>query len=428
MQSAFEQTSVNQRSRDNQSSLQSEFILTAIIGKQQSIDLYAFSNNSLTADPIVNRSASATLQVSAVSTATATRIPQIDIAVSSQSALTATNIRVRFASSALSADGAVLSVVDVIPGIQALLTATFTTNRPYVESGYVDNDYTTNFLTVANYKVDNLQQLTSTFTIIADADYAVNGAALLANSGTLTVTPVIVASAVSIQQSASSTTANVNYNGVASSTIQSEFSVFANIGTQNDIFLTAFSNASITANANKLVQTSSNNSIVSTFFADTEDSLTTKGEASVSAAFNSSATISKITGFRADLQASGFTVTVGSVSTFNTFILSSAFSVIADVRVIRNGVATTSVVSSVSASISRIRRSSAAIASAMTFVVEIRELRLDEIVYVIPGENYTYTIISETRIHNIYGETRIRSITGESRKRTIQGESRIHTT
>ena len=69
---------------------------------------------------------------------------------------------------------------------------------------------------------------------------------------------------------------------------------------------------------------------------------------------------------------------------------------------------------------------SAVFTSALTFVVEIRDLRLDEIVYVIPGENYVYEIISESRLHGIYGETRIRSVTGESRIRTIQGESRIH--
>jgi hypothetical protein len=69
---------------------------------------------------------------------------------------------------------------------------------------------------------------------------------------------------------------------------------------------------------------------------------------------------------------------------------------------------------------------SAAFTSALTFVVAIRDLRLDEIVYVIPGENYVYKIISESRLSDIYGETRIRSVTGESRIRTITGESRIH--
>lgn len=69
---------------------------------------------------------------------------------------------------------------------------------------------------------------------------------------------------------------------------------------------------------------------------------------------------------------------------------------------------------------------SATFASTMTFVIEIRDLRLDEISYIIPGESWNYKIISESRIHSIYGETRIRSVTGETRERTITGESRIH--
>jgi len=67
-----------------------------------------------------------------------------------------------------------------------------------------------------------------------------------------------------------------------------------------------------------------------------------------------------------------------------------------------------------------------AVSSALSFVVAIRDLRIDEVVYVIPGENWSYVIVSESRIHEIYGETRIRSITGETRERTIDGESRIH--
>jgi hypothetical protein len=46
------------------------------------------------------------------------------------------------------------------------------------------------------------------------------------------------------------------------------------------------------------------------------------------------------------------------------------------------------------------------IASAMTFVSEVREIRLDEIVYVIPGEIWVYEITSETRLHSIGSETR----------------------
>ena len=50
------------------------------------------------------------------------------------------------------------------------------------------------------------------------------------------------------------------------------------------------------------------------------------------------------------------------------------------------------------------------IQSALQFVVTVRELRLDNIVYVIPGETRMYVIKSETRIHRIRQETRIYTI------------------
>jgi hypothetical protein len=52
----------------------------------------------------------------------------------------------------------------------------------------------------------------------------------------------------------------------------------------------------------------------------------------------------------------------------------------------------------------------ATIASAMQFVVAVREIRLDNIVYVIPGETRVYVIKGETRIHRIREETRYYTI------------------
>lgn len=50
------------------------------------------------------------------------------------------------------------------------------------------------------------------------------------------------------------------------------------------------------------------------------------------------------------------------------------------------------------------------IQSALTFVVTVREIRLDNIVYVVPSENRLYAIKSETRIQKIRQETRIYTI------------------
>lgn len=67
------------------------------------------------------------------------------------------------------------------------------------------------------------------------------------------------------------------------------------------------------------------------------------------------------------------------------------------------------------------------IASAMTFVSAVREIRLDEIEYRIPGEGWEYKIVGENREYDIIGETRLRSITGETREKRIDGETRIYT-
>lgn len=418
----------NERIRYIQSSLTSATTLTAIIGKQQSIDLYAFSNNNLTASAVVIRNAVANSQSQFTTNISIGKIPPIDAALASAVSLTAANTRLKFANPSLTANGGVLSLVDVIPAVRIVMGSAFITNKSYAEDGYVEDEYATNFLTIANYIVNNLQQLSAAFTLTANAQSAVQGAALLANSGTMTTTAVKITSAISNQLSNANTNVNIAKTVNIALSVESAFTVFANSGRQDEVFLTAFTNAALVATARKIVSAVSNNNAVSTLIADTADSLSIRGQANLSAAFTSSAAIRKIAGFGAVLQALGFTVTVGTASKVQGASLSSAFSVGATARVIRNGVANTTVVSSVSIQITRVRVAGAAISSAMTFAVEIRDLRLDEIVYVIPGENWTYTITSETRIHDIYGETRIRSITGESRIRTITGESRIHTT
>ena len=50
------------------------------------------------------------------------------------------------------------------------------------------------------------------------------------------------------------------------------------------------------------------------------------------------------------------------------------------------------------------------IQSAMQFIAAVREIRLDNIVYVIPSETRVYVIKGETRIHSIREETRIYTI------------------
>jgi hypothetical protein len=69
-----------------------------------------------------------------------------------------------------------------------------------------------------------------------------------------------------------------------------------------------------------------------------------------------------------------------------------------------------SAISSVSITPTVLIQGNAVISSALQFVVAVREIRLDNIVYVIPNETRMYVINSETRIHKIRQETRIYTI------------------
>jgi len=106
-------------------------------------------------------------------------------------------------------------------------------------------------------------------------------------------------------------------------------------------------------------------------------------------------------------------------------IVSQATFTVATVKLVSGAAAIVSV-SSVSATVGVRKRFTAAITSAMVFVVEVRELRLDAIVYVIPAEGWSYRIEGETRNYTIISESRVKEIVGESRLHTINGESRIH--
>lgn len=68
----------------------------------------------------------------------------------------------------------------------------------------------------------------------------------------------------------------------------------------------------------------------------------------------------------------------------------------------------------------------ATIASAMAFVAQVREIRIDVIVYIIPAEGWEYRITGESRDYSIIGESNLRRIAAETRLRRINGESRIH--
>lgn len=98
----------------------------------------------------------------------------------------------------------------------------------------------------------------------------------------------------------------------------------------------------------------------------------------------------------------------------------------ADVKKFVGFSSTANIQSTVSADVQIIKQLSSNISSAMQFAIVIRELRLDEIVYIIPAEDRNVKIFSESRNYTIFSESRNHNIYGESRERKIAGESRIH--
>lgn len=416
----------NLRIRYAQSSLESQFNLTAVIGKQQSIDLYAFSNNSLSANGVVFRNALSSISsVSSVST-TISKIMVGASVIQSQFNLQSNNVRVKFADSQMTAFGSVLNVIDVIPGVRIICGAVFDTRKPYVVDDYVDDDYTTNFETIANYKVDNLHQLSVISTMSVDADYAAQGAALLANSGTMTINAVKTASMASTQTSNTSINAVTNVKVDVIANANSQFTLFANIGTQEDIFVNMFDNVALTATVTKRCQGISNNNIVSTLYADTLDSLNIKGSATLSSNSQVTTQANRFRDTEIHLQALAFELADGDVQSSSTIICQAQFNVSANVIRRRQISSAASVAANLTSATNRIRQAQITISSAMTFVAEVRDLRLDEIEYIIPAEGWEYQIVGEDRTYDIIGETRLRKIVGETRNRSIDGETRIY--
>jgi len=107
-------------------------------------------------------------------------------------------------------------------------------------------------------------------------------------------------------------------------------------------------------------------------------------------------------------------------------VISSTSALSANVGIVKSAQIQQQIVAAVSARISITKRYSVTMSSAMTFVVAIRDLRIDEIEYKIPGEGWEYIIAGETRIHIIQTETRLREIQTETSLRNIGSETRIY--
>ncbi|CAB4161172.1 Concanavalin A-like lectin/glucanases superfamily [uncultured Caudovirales phage] len=407
-------------------SLLSEITLTSIIGKQQGIDLFAFTNGSLDTQATVIRNGVGEIQSNFTLSISYGKIPFVSAEISSQVSINADNTRVRFANIQTESIATELVVSMISKSVFVSITGAFDTDKPYAEDGYVDDEYATNFLTIANYKVDNLHQLSSVSVMLVNGELAVQGAALLMNSGLMTIQASKSTTTSSIQLANS----NIQINAVkiANGIVNSEISVvvLANVGSQEDVFLTAFNDVSLTVTATKSVNVISNNNIVSTLYADTFDSLNIKGSATITSNSQVAAQADRIRQTSINLEALFFELADGDVSITSEAVCQAQFNVSVNVQRIRTTSVSTTSNTSLTSATNRIRQAQITISSAMTFVAEVRDLRLDEIEYKIPAEGWEYQIVGEDRTYDIIGETRLRKIVGETRNRSIDGETRIY--
>jgi hypothetical protein len=138
-----------------------------------------------------------------------------------------------------------------------------------------------------------------------------------------------------------------------------------------------------------------------------------EGAAVLQAAAAKLIAIAKTSGNSADVSVTSSMVVAVSVSRDHAANIDSVFTQASTVLKILSAQSNQSADSSVSITPTVLIQGNAVISSAMVFVSQVREIRLDDIVYVIPGEIFEFEITSETRQFAIGSETRIHIIQGD---------------
>lgn len=502
--------------------------VTAVIGRLNEINLVAFTNAAVTTTAVKTASAGSGLTTSFTQTTSAVKTGNGVSAISSANSLTALNDRLRNAGATLSALGSTLTFANEFQGFTANLSSRFTTLHTYFvnEGYYVEDGYLEQFETRVSKIANGVASLQSSASLSVSIRTDVFAAMVATSQAAVSATVVKTASANIAQASAFTVSAIGSKITGYESTVSAVFTVFCNGVSSSEVNLVAFADAAVVVTANATKPVNAVLSSQSTFFAYTQDSLNSVGEAHIisqcstnivavkqvnavivtqavasslsvvvkavavqipldcnftqtatalriqpgSSSQSVIATVSttavKTSRAQATITAES-TVTVSGTKVVSAVIVTQSVAstltaniriaglfvqcavtstVSATARVTRravatiasqstvsiatvklvSGVAAITSIGSVSATVGVRKPFTAAITSALTFVVAVRELRLDAIVYVIPAEGWTYRIEGETRLHTILSESRVKEIVGESRLDTINGESRIH--
>ena len=423
---AFTQSSQAVKTVSTGSNVSSQTTFTGTISHIEGADLFAFTNSALTAAGLVNRSAVSNQTSAVIQTATALRIKQL------ASGLSASYNLVGVANSQ-SNGGAnfALSVSMAIQGTKFKGTAvgvssTFITTNFYYQDDYIQSGYYEQVETTAVKTARGTAAIQSVSTLTVGITASVFAALVAQSSSNVTATVKKTVSVQIANASLFAQTATATRIRPASAIFTANTTVTAQGIKGGEIALQAFTNASISlfSTVNKPASAGLNTTVI--FFVNTQDSLNIGGDSDLNVVSTFTASARKIAIAQAQIQAAGFVISVSVAQ--RTFLaqFATVSTLTASTVKVARGTANITSTGSVSATIGVRRLATANITSALTFVVAIRELRLDAIVYVIPAEGWTYRIEGETRLHTILSESRVKEIVGETRLHTINGESRIH--
>ena len=412
--------------RSGSAGISTNATVTAVIGRLNDINLVAFANGSTTATAVKNAVAQSSITGLFTQSASAVKTAVSASAVTSEHSLTAINSRTRNASANFALSVSTETQGNKVKGSAVALTSAFNTTTRYLEDGYIESGYYEQFETVAVKTASGTAAIQSVSTLTVGITTSVFAVLTTQSSSNVTASVNKTASVQIANASVFAQTAIASRTRSTASTFTVNATVTANGLKGGDIALVAFTNASVSILTTINKPASAGLNTTATFIVNTQDSLSITASSNLNVGSTVTSSAKRFAVAQAQIQAAGFVVSVSVAQKIflAQFATVSTFTAVA--------VKTTTIqsnitgVSNVNAIVGVRKPFTAAITSALTFVVAVRELRLDAIVYVIPAEGWTYRIEGETRLHTILGESRVKEIVGESRLHTINGESRIH--
>jgi hypothetical protein len=386
-----------------QAAISASSSVTAIGGKTQEINLVAFDDAELlaTATRIKSLTLDITSAVSVSADAVKTTVTQSNIeSVVSQSTTVSANRNAVIVTQAISSQ---LSAVARLAGLFAddLCEFTVTTVGSRTASAQGGFETITSQLTVTAF---NIKQFSSA----------------LQSSATLTANAVVVkvvAGSFSSDFAQSAAGDRIRFSAMSVGSVSQVSATGINLG---KIECTLFDAVTLTATAMKMVGVASTlpaavatvnviaNRIQNAASAVTSNSAVSVSGQSVITASAAFATVAsqlsvvvEISGLQAALSTVATMTVQGTRNRVATAAIQTNSQFTAQGGYNSNFSAALTANSSLAANSGYTFGAVANIASALTFVVTVREIRLDNIVYVIPGETRVYVIRSETRIHKI---------------------------